>query len=346
MKALFGKLAALTLPIACGWAHAQSNVTLYGVADMYAGRLKNEGGTAAQGSVGVVNSGGLTTSYLGFRGQEDMGNGLKALVTLETYVRMDTGATGRNDSDPLWGRAANVGISTPYGRLTMGRHVTPYSLAATNFTPFKGTTGISPIFSHTFKGNVLGDTRFNNSVRYTSPDWNGLELDVVGSLGREVDTGPDRHRERAVDASLKYIAGPLSLVTATRIINLNAADDDHEQKAYMGGAIYDFKFVRLNAQYHWTRETFRASIKDVRRKTYEVGAVVPAGPGEFWISWAASDIDHQQGPKVSDKRSSYAVAYDYNLSKRTDLYAVFFDDRLKHPLVLQRYAVVGMRHRF
>lgn len=346
MKFRQGKWMALALPLVCAYASAQSNVTVYGVADMYGGTLKSEGGTAAQGSSGVVNSGGLTTSFIGFRGQEDVGGGIKAVFTLESYVRLDTGATGRNDSDPLWGRAANVGLSTPYGRLTLGRHVTPYSLATTNFTPLKGTTGISPVFSNTFKGNVLGDTRFNNSVRYTAPEWNGVEFDIVGSLGRESSSGPDAHRERAVDASLKYVAGPLSLVTATRQINLNAANDDHEQKAYMAGAIYDFKAVKINAQYHRTKETFKLSARDVTRKTYELGAAVPVGAGEIWLSWSASDIDHTQGPRVSDQRASYVVAYDYNLSKRTDLYAAFFNDRLKHPTVLQRYAIVGVRHRF
>lgn len=38
-----------------------------------------------------VNSGGMNTSRLGFRGTEDLGGGLKALFQLESEVNVDSG---------------------------------------------------------------------------------------------------------------------------------------------------------------------------------------------------------------------------------------------------------------
>ena len=339
-------LSALCVALFTGVAHAQNAVTIYGVNDVFLGQIKNTGGTGAQGSALAVNSGGFTTSFIGFRGTEDLGSGLKTVFSLESYMRIDTGAIGRNDADPLWGRAANVGLDTPYGQITFGRHVTPYSLATTLTTPFKGTTTVSPVFAHTYRGNVQGDTRFNNSVRYTSKDMSGFRADVVASLGREQPSGPEHKRDRAIDGSLRYDAGPLSLVTATRHINLNNNGDGHEQDSYMVGAIYDFKVVKLNAQFHSTDETFFNSTRDIERKTVELGAAIPAGPGEFLLSWAKSDIDHQRGSALSDKRDSYAIAYDYNLSKRTDVYAVFYSDKQKNPSVEQRITAIGLRHKF
>jgi predicted porin len=337
---------AFALAVASSGACADSNVTVYGSADMYVAQIKNVGGTAPQGSIAAVNSGGLTTSFIGFRGLEDLGGGNAAIFALESFIRMDTGVIGRNDADPLWGRAANVGISTRYGRVTVGRHVTPYSLAATLFTPLKGTTSISPIFSTIYRGNVQGDTRFNNSVRYVSPTMNGWVADVVASLGRENPAGPDERRERAVDGSLRYDRGPLSVIGATRLINLNTAFDDHKQKAFMGGAMYDLRVVKLNAQYHWSKETFKLSAKDITRKVYEVGAQVPVGAGALDVSWSASNNDRPLASGVPDKRTAYVFAYDYSLSVRTDVYVGLFRDEQKHPDVLQRQVIGGVRHNF
>ncbi|MFD2274398.1 porin [Undibacterium arcticum] len=87
------------MSVACSCACAQSNVTVYGTVDMYMGEVKkNIGGTAAQGTVASVNSGGLTTSFIGFQGREDLGGGLAAIYMLESYMRMDTGVIGRNDT--------------------------------------------------------------------------------------------------------------------------------------------------------------------------------------------------------------------------------------------------------
>jgi predicted porin len=338
---------AFALALASHVACADSgSVAVYGSADMYMASVKNVGGTAAQGTVSAVNSGGLTTSFIGFRGQEDLGGGNAAIFSLESFIRMDTGVIGRNDADPLWGRAANVGLSTRFGRVTLGRHVTPYSLAATLFTPLKGTTSISPIFSTIFRGNVQGDTRFNNSVRYVSPNMDGWNADVVASLGRENPPGPDERRERAVDGSLRYDRGPLSLIAATRQINLNTAFDGHKQKAYMGGAMYDLQFVKLNAQYHWSKESFTLSAKDITRKVYELGAAVPMGAGAFDLSWSVSNNERPLASGVSDKRTAYVLAYDYNLSVRTDVYVGLFRDAQKHPDILQRQVIGGVRHNF
>lgn len=338
--------AALSLLLLCPLAHAQQGVTIYGAADAFVGQVKTTGGTGPQGSAGVVNSGGLTTSFIGFRGNEDLGSGLKAVFVLESYMRMDTGAIGRNDADPLWGRAAFVGLDTGFGRITLGRHVTPYSLAATTTTPLAGTTTVSPIFAHTYRGNVQGDTRFNNSIRYTSPETRGFLLDVVASLGREAARGPDYKRDRAVDGSLRYQNGPLKLITASRYIDLNNNSDGHEQTSYMVGGMYDLKLVKLNAQYHHTDESFTASTRDITRKSYELGASIPVGAGVVALSVARSDIEHLRGPTVSDKRDSWVIAYDYKLSKRTDIYAALYRDKLKNPDVLQQITALGVRHLF
>ena len=88
--AVLGLLSAST-------AMAQSTVTLYGLLDggfNYVSGLKN-------GSFNGIASGIMEGSRFGMRGTEDIGNGYKAIFTLENRLELDTGSvTNRPNSGP------------------------------------------------------------------------------------------------------------------------------------------------------------------------------------------------------------------------------------------------------
>lgn len=330
---------------ACANVFAQSSVEMYGVLDAFVGQIKTTAATGSATKTAVVNSGGLTTSFLGFRGSEDLGSGYKAVFALESYVRVDTGATGRNDTDPLFARASFVGIQSPYGQFSFGRMPTPYSLATTNFTPLVGTTGVSPIFANAFKNNVLSDTRMNNSIKYQSPRMSGFEVDLQHSLGREEPQGVNYKREVATDGAVRYFNKQLALVVATRQINLNTANDGHKQDVRMVGGTYDFGVAKLSAQYHKVRETYLNTALNATRKVSELGASVPVGPGAILAEYATTRADDRVAATI-DRRKSFAFGYDYNLSKRTDLYTMYYSDQLYKPNSKQTTTAFGIRHRF
>ena len=110
----------------CGPVLAQSNVQLTGLLDMYAG-AKRMAGDAGRAS--VLNSGGMTTSWYGFKGAEDLGGGLKAQFALTAFLQADTGTPGRFGGDPYFSRDANVGLSGGFGTVSLGRGLAP------NFLP-------------------------------------------------------------------------------------------------------------------------------------------------------------------------------------------------------------------
>jgi predicted porin len=92
------KLIALAVAgMASGFAAAQTNVTIYGVLD--AGYLYSSGnpGPGIKGTntfSGVAN--GLTAgNRLGFKGEEALGNGLKAVFTLEYGLEIDNNSWHR-----------------------------------------------------------------------------------------------------------------------------------------------------------------------------------------------------------------------------------------------------------
>lgn len=330
---------------ACANVAAQSGVQIYGALDAFVGQIKTTASTGSVNKAEVINSGGMTTSFLGFRGSEDLGNGYKAVFALESYVRVDTGATGRNDTDPLFARASFVGIQSPYGQFSFGRMPTPYSLATTNFTPLVGTTGVSPIFANVFKNNVLGDTRMNNSIKYQSPRMSGFEVDLQHSLGQEEPLGVNYGRGVATDGAVRYFNKQLALVVATRQINLNTANDGRKQNVWMVGGTYEFGVAKLSAQYHTVRETYLDTALNATRKVGELGVSVPVGSGAILAEYATTLADDRIAATI-DRRKSFAFGYDYNLSKRTDLYAMYYSDQLYNPDSKQTTAAFGIRHRF
>ena len=99
---------ALSMP-----ALAQSSVTLYGIADATIVSVSNKEGSRLT----ALDSGVLQSSRFGFRGNEDLGGGLRALFVLESGVSLDTGA----GAAVLFNRQAYVGLSSQTaGTLTLG----------------------------------------------------------------------------------------------------------------------------------------------------------------------------------------------------------------------------------
>ena len=98
-------IAAAVLALVASAASAQSSVQLMGTTDIYAGGIRMAGDA---GRRTVVNSGGMTTSWVGVKGTEDLGGGLKANFALTTFIQVDTGNQGRFANDPYFSRDANV----------------------------------------------------------------------------------------------------------------------------------------------------------------------------------------------------------------------------------------------
>ena len=104
-------IAAAACVAAAAPAHAQSSVSLYGQVDEWIGATKFPGGDRAWN----VSGGGMSTSYWGMHGAEDLGGGYKAIFTLESFFRAQNGQYGRFTGDTFFARNAYVGISSPYG---------------------------------------------------------------------------------------------------------------------------------------------------------------------------------------------------------------------------------------
>ena len=136
--------------LCAGGAHAQSSVEVSGLVDVFAGSIKNSGDA---GRKSVVDSGGLTTSWFGFKGSEDLGGGAKALFNLESGLNADTGAPA--NATKYFDRASWVGLQGGWGTLALGRQTTtladaisPVDPLAMRFASFNPNIGVTALSQH------------------------------------------------------------------------------------------------------------------------------------------------------------------------------------------------------
>ncbi|QBR02057.1 porin [Paraburkholderia pallida] len=193
-------------------AHAQSNVTLYGVVDsgiLYTSKTLNPTTGQNAGHQFSLLTGGLTPSLFGLKGNEDLGGGMKAIFALESGIDMTNG--GLNDSNGnLFGRQAWVGIDSRFGTVKGGVQLSPFVLSLIASDPRGASyfgSGV-PIYT----GAVFVTGAFNsNSISYTSPriaGFQGSALLALGGIAGNFQAG------RQYSASVDYTYGPL-LITAS-----------------------------------------------------------------------------------------------------------------------------------
>ena len=123
-------LAAAVLAGMSASALSQNNVQIYGLLDS---AIVHESG-GPKGSATKLESGVSNGSRLGFRGNEDLGDGLSALFVLEAGILIDTGASDQHGL--LFGRQAFVGVrKKDFGTLAIGRQYTPIYQTLTMIDP-------------------------------------------------------------------------------------------------------------------------------------------------------------------------------------------------------------------
>ena len=334
--------AALAMAF-CGLAQAQSSVQIMGTLDVYAGstRMAGDGGKKA-----VLGSGGMTTSWIGFKGTEDLGGGLKANFALTSFLQADSGTPGRFAGDPFFSRDANVGLSGGYGTVTVGRALAPNFLPTILFNPFGDSFTYSPLVLHANVGLFNGtgwtattpsDTGWANEIIYSTPNVGGLSANVHYQFGEVSGTGGPHN----VGLNLLYFKGPFAATAFYEHNNLTNPSGSapfataDTKTDWMLGASYDFTVVKAFATYGKAK----SDILVPQAKTLSLGASVPIGAGKLLAGTARTKVS------PGNTRRTTTVGYDYFLSKSTDVYAMVMRDSITS-FKTGTSVGVGVRKRF
>ena len=351
---------------------AQSSVTLYGLIDLGL-RTSNHHGAGGHNSFSTMKSGGSTPTRLGFRTVEDLGNGWKAISTLETRFQATSGVP---DSPVNYFQQSFMGLQHGrYGTLVFGRNYNViFDLQATTFSAFK-TQGP---YLNSFKpeaGMLLG-ARSDQQLKYTL-NMGGLTVAAQYAFGH---TAFSPTSGQSLGGTAKYSWGGL----AAGVGYLQRKDDDaRKAKAYLAGVGYHAGPLYLNASF--LRNTFddglnsglmlvglgldntivgahpgQGGTRVAHRNLWTVGGAYQFSPAlSLGVQYSRINQSfHSGAPRA--KADFFAVQGMYALSKLTELYSAVEYTRVKdmqltNHLVTppspngatnRRTLMVGMRHRF
>ena len=311
-----------------GVAGAQSNVQIYGTIDV---GFSHYGDNIAPGvgSKNAIDSGVSADNTLGFRGVEDLGNGLKASFVLEADFTADDGQQADNR---LFSQSF-LGLSGGFGTLLVGRIDGGHYNFLKSYDPFAdGTVGkYSNIYANLEGGGTYGlfnPKTADNTLLYLSPSWNGFNVIaayMTTAAGQEGVANEGDVRVMAVYPH--YVNGPLDVAIYAHRIDgrhmekVGAPDITVDNRA-VGGS-YDFKVVKLSAFYDASKwKDFGGGNDDIKLNSWLVGASVPFGKHAVQASYIRSKHKYQGDSKTARQ---WALGYTYRLSKRTNFYAAYAD---------------------
>jgi len=296
-------------------ASAQSSIIMFGVLDADVRAVKN-GSAGTQKQLGTD---GLTSSRLGWRGAEDLGDGAKASFWLEASVAPDTGTA---NATRFFNRRSTVSLSDPrLGEVRLGRDYTPLFTAYAVYDPF-GTNGLGEIVNNTAGISIISAlgsgtqtlTRSDNMVSYFLPPNLGGVYGQLSVAPSEGVTGG------------KFVSGRLGWGNGTFDISAGVAQatvaGGNKFKQAQIGSFYDFKVVKISGQFVQNSYDTPAG-GDRKQKTLQFGVAVPVGNGTLradYINGNMSGGAVGSGFGDADDAHQMALGYQYNLSKRTALY--------------------------
>ena len=321
-------IALAVLALTAGAASAQSSVSLFGVVDASVRGVKT-GDTSAK----KLGSDGNSSSRFGFRGTEELGNGLKAGFWLEAPLSPDTG-TG--NTSKFFNRRSTVSlIGDQWGEVRLGRDNLAIWNNAAAFDPF-GTVGVGTItqlystlgsFAAWTAPTTVGGTatttsldnkRVDNAVSYFLPNnLGGVYGQLQGSFGEGT---PGKTNGARVGFKIAGFDGAVAINNFNVTVPVGTvapglAPTGGDYRQIHAGATYDFGPAKLWGSYVQAKREI-AGTADRKLKVWQLGVTAKVG--------AAGTVKAVYG-KASDfaPATQWALGYQHDLSKRTALYGTY-----------------------
>jgi predicted porin len=336
MKMKFLSLAGLV--VFSSVAQAQSSVTLYGTLDTAVAYFSNQKGANGSGGTVQMVSGTLTGDNWGLKGNEDLGGGMAAIFNLQAGYNLNTGAAGQGGR--MFGRTAMVGLADKsYGTVTLGRQYDPLVDLIQPLT--EDDTYGSAFATPGDIDNYDNSSRVNDSVKYTSPVYAGLQVSAMYAFGGE---SGETSAGQTYAIAAAYNHGPLNLAAGYLRAN-NGTSPTYDgftstglDSTAINGAFISattLQIIRAAGTYAIGPVTLGAAYSNVDYGNY---AAAPGTNNGTRFNTAQAFVNYQlnaalelgvgydytkgSGNNVDAGYNQVSLGADYALSKRTDLYAL------------------------
>ena len=299
-----------------GIASAQSTVTLYGRVDIGVsytnnGTSLNPGASSSRGQWSMQQG---TASRFGLKGQEDLGGGLYARFNIENRFFADTGA---QDSAAFFKGLSIVALgSKEAGELYLGRDVVPayYITCTTDPTCWSYTSQPGQPYAYAnYNGSAASDNsgiRRNNTIGYRTPNLGGVTSELAYAFG-------EGQRRPVRGFNVQYNQGPV--YAGVGLDDGGTDDNGNKSRLWIVGGGYDFGVVRPLFTYADAKGGIGSPV-GYAGKSASLVLVVPTPVGRVFVG--AGHLKANAGFGTGDAKSTKILAGgDYNLSKRTLLYA-------------------------
>jgi predicted porin len=312
---------------------AQPGYALYGVLDVALGSFQSAGSAR----LSHIQSGVMHTSFIGLSGEEALESGAKVLFNLESFLRPDSGESGRwtgAPSDGAWSRAANIGFSGSFGTVRMGRVANLMFVSSRAFNSFSATLGDAPTLSLAWSdprgsaAQIEGDTAWSNALSYV-----GLSQDGWSFSGQAA--AAEGNGSRNLGLTMGYTAPRFSASAAWQEVKVGLGGQKESTGSF--GATYDWGAVKLYAQAIGIDDRAQGTLT----KVMDLSLAAPLGQaGNLLLAWSRSvlDIDNSQA-------STLRLGYAHTLSPRTALYAMALQTQ-RTDLAHGNSVAMGLRHAF
>jgi len=341
MSIICGAVATLC----AGAAYGQSSITLYGIVDDGLSFVTNSGGKQLY----TLASGVMQSNRWGMRGTEDLGGGLQATFRLENGYDVNTGKFGQGGLE--FGRQANVGLSSRYGALILGRqydsvvdYVGKLAFADTFGASINAHAGDIDNFNNTY--------RVNNAVKFQSANYGGFTFGGLYSLG---GVSGETGRNQIYSVGAGYTQGSLALgVGYLNVRNPNVSFFGNSTSGtvsptisnvtspvYAGfGSANTYQVIGAGGTYALGAATIGATYSNIKFSNLGASyasqfagqtATFNSGEVSFRYEWTrvvllGATYDYTRGSSIGGQSAAQyhqgGLGVDYLLSKRTDIYAV------------------------
>lgn len=297
-------------------AQGSSSVTIYGIVDAGVEYARTSAGaTTPAASLKSLVTGSQSASRIGFRVNEDLGGGLRAVAVLEHGFDVDTGTqTGA----AFWGRDSYVGLGGSWGEVRLGRTYTPAFFVLlsgdVNRLGFYGNAGGYARLGPT------GQTRAANGVNYISPSLGGVVVRAVYAFGESITAPSDAGR--VIGGSGEFTRGPVyaGVFHHVRKDVFPAGSSTSDDTTFTGAtAKYDFGSFAVAAGAARFNPAGPDTATSGTTTSWWLGGLAKVGAGEIRLSGGRLRMSLPAG--ASGRGTLFGASYTHPLSRRTSLYA-------------------------